>query len=99
MEFHSLKYFLLASLVCYVTLSKPSDADGTINKENGFWMYNTSRSESGGGEGLLFLLPRPRDLPSELRRNLSASESLMGVVGLWIVLYSAAEMKFAHILV
>lgn len=63
-----------------------------------YFKLNTSRSESGGGEGLLFLLPRPRDLPSELRRNLSASESLMGVAGLWIVLYSATEDKFAHIL-
>ena len=53
----------------------------------------TSRSESGGGEGLLFLLPRPRDFPSELRRNLSESESLMGVDGLWIVLYSAVVKK------
>lgn len=49
----------------------------------------TSRSESGGGEGLLFLRPRPRDFPSEPRRNRSESESLMGVDGLWIALYSA----------
>lgn len=54
---------------------------------------NTSRSESGGGDGLLFLLPRPRDFPSEARRNRSESESLMGVDGLWIVLYSTAGEK------
>lgn len=52
-------------------------------------MNTLSRSESGGGEGLLFLRPRPRDFPSEPRRNRSESESLMGVDGLWIVLYSA----------
>lgn len=50
--------------------------------------HPTSRSESGGGDGLLFLLPRPRDFPSEARRNRSESESLMGVDGLWMVLYS-----------
>lgn len=50
--------------------------------------HPTSRSESGGGDGLLCLLPRPRDFPSEARRNRSESESLMGVDGLWIVLYS-----------
>lgn len=36
----------------------------------------------------MFLRPRPRDFPSEPRRNRSESESLMGVDGLWIVLYS-----------
>lgn len=55
----------------------------------GHCQWHTSRSESGGGEGLLFLRPRPRDFPSEPRRNRSESESLMGVDGLWIVLYSA----------
>lgn len=45
----------------------------------------TSRSLSGGGEGLLFLLPLPRDFPSEAPRNRSDSESLMVVDGLWIV--------------
>lgn len=53
-------------------------------------LLSTSRSESGGGDGLLFLLPLPRDFPSEARRNRSESESLMGVDGLWIVLYSPA---------
>lgn len=53
-----------------------------------YGQWHTSRSESGGGEGLLFLLPRPRDFPSEPRRRRSESESLMGVEGLWIVLYS-----------
>ena len=52
------------------------------------WQRHTSRSESGGGEGLLFLRPRPRDFPSEPRRNRSESESLIGVDGLWIVPYS-----------
>lgn len=41
----------------------------------------------------MFLLPRPRDFPSELRRNLSESESLIGVDGLWIVLYSVVGKK------
>lgn len=44
---------------------------------------HTSRSLSGGGEGLFFR-PLPRDFDPELLHVLS-SRSLMGVEGLWTV--------------
>lgn len=47
----------------------------------------------------MFLRPRPRDFPSEPRRNRSESESLMGVDGLWMVLYSADRQEELYLLV